>query len=291
MGWRNNDATETVPSKGRGAGKRNGGGGKGRGQGQGGKGRGKGGGKGQGGGKGRGPVEAAPMAPPPPGFFSNHPRFAETSDVASDLQRLDFRHRLIIEANADLLTGKRVLDLACHDGRFSYAALEAGAAHVTGIEARADHTEAARENLRFHQVDESRWRFLEGDMFERIGEIEPGSIDTVMVLGFLYHTARQYELFAAISALGASAVILDSAILPRKKRAMVQLRWEKTGGPAQIWDGKRPQALSSIPSEPALAAWLTEFGWTPAFVEPPQPIPDSAGQYRKGKRIAMRGVR
>ena len=35
------------------------------------------------------------------------------------------------------LRGPRVLDLGCHDGRWSFAAIEAGACHVIGSEARA----------------------------------------------------------------------------------------------------------------------------------------------------------
>ena len=69
-------------------------------------------------------------------FFDDYPLFYETSKTASSKARLNVRHQAIIEANRDILKDARVLDLASHDGRWSFAALKAGAAHVTGVEAR-----------------------------------------------------------------------------------------------------------------------------------------------------------
>ena len=69
-------------------------------------------------------------------FFDDYPRFYSTSKTGPSRHRLGARHRAIIEGNERLLVGRRVLDIASHDGRWSFAALKSGAAHVTGIEAR-----------------------------------------------------------------------------------------------------------------------------------------------------------
>lgn len=82
------------------------------------------------------------------GFFDRVPGFFETSETSSFRWRLNLRHEAIFTENADLLSGARVLDIASHDGRWSMAALQAGAAHVTGVEARPDLVAHATTTLR-----------------------------------------------------------------------------------------------------------------------------------------------
>ena len=77
-------------------------------------------------------------------FFDDHPEFLETSDTATSKGRLNMRHLGMIEANADVLRGRSVVDIASHDGRWSYAALEAGARSVIGVEGRMRMVKRAR---------------------------------------------------------------------------------------------------------------------------------------------------
>ena len=72
------------------------------------------------------------------GFLDKFPRFYTTSHTSPDPHRLNSRYEAIIAKNADRLAGKRVLDIASHDGRWTFAALSAGAAHVTGAEPRRE---------------------------------------------------------------------------------------------------------------------------------------------------------
>ena len=68
-------------------------------------------------------------------FFDHYPAFY-TSPVSANPNRLHQRYRAIIESNRDALTGAKVLDVGAHDGRWAFAALHAGAKHVTMIEPR-----------------------------------------------------------------------------------------------------------------------------------------------------------
>lgn len=145
------------------------------------------------------------------GFFDRYPGFLETSETSSYRWRLNLRHEAILTENRDLLAGARVLDIASHDGRWSMAALEAGAAHVTGIEARPDLVANAEASLRTYGVDESRWRFVTGDVFEVLRD-EQIEVDVVLCLGFLYHTLRHSELLTRIRQTGAKHLILDTEI-------------------------------------------------------------------------------
>ena len=132
-------------------------------------------GGGQGGGKGKGKGERTPP-PSRPGFFDAYPLFAEEGTVAATPSRLNFRHELIVEANAPLLKGARVLDIACNDGRFGLAALlGAGAAHVTGVEARGEAIERGRKAFAEYGVEPERYAFRQGDVFETLAQMTPGT--------------------------------------------------------------------------------------------------------------------
>ena len=224
------------------------------------------------------------------GFFSDYPRFEVTSKVASDIERLNYRYAHIIERNRDILAGKRVLDIASHDARFTLAALVGGgASHVTGIEARGNLIAHAAENLKHYGITEDRFTLIEGDVFTRVHELPKGAIDTAMVLGFLYHTARQYELISAISALGARSIIVDSNVLAKAERPIILLQWEGTKHDAQIWDASRAKVLSSMPSAMALTMIMEEFGYEVEKLVPNGPLPPTAAQYRTGGRVTLVG--
>jgi len=144
-------------------------------------------------------------------FFDDHPEFLDTSSTANNRLRLNLRHLAIVEGHRELLQGARVLDIASHDGRWSYAALEVGASHVTGIEGRRYLVKNANKTLAQKGVDPSRFTFIHGDAHDAL-TAGVGTVDVVMLLGFLYHTLRYPELFAGIRATGARHIIIDSAV-------------------------------------------------------------------------------
>lgn len=145
------------------------------------------------------------------GFFDRFPAFLETSETSSFPWRLNLRHEAIVEANAAVLAEARVLDIASHDGRWSMAALQAGAAHVTGIEARPELVDQARDTFRSYGVAPERYTFTTGDVFEVLAR--PGhQYDVVLCLGFMYHTLRHSELLARIRATGAEHLIVDTEV-------------------------------------------------------------------------------
>src|SRR6056297_427491 len=72
------------------------------------------------------------------GFFDFLKTLPPYDDNANTVYRLEQRRRLIIEPFAPQIEGARVLDIAAHDGRWSYALAHAGAAEVVGVEARAE---------------------------------------------------------------------------------------------------------------------------------------------------------
>lgn len=50
------------------------------------------------------------------------------------LNRLNERYNAIIDANKTIIKNSRILDLASHDGRWSFATLKSGSEYTLGIE-------------------------------------------------------------------------------------------------------------------------------------------------------------
>ena len=100
--------------------------------------------------------------------------FTETSKTGPSLGRLNARHRVLIHENRALFDGATVLDLASHDGRFSFVALHAGAERVVGIEHDPELVKRAHENFDpAYEIEPSRYRFECRDLFPPFDDLGP----------------------------------------------------------------------------------------------------------------------
>ena len=232
-------------------------------------------------------------------FFDDHPEFLETSHTAADKDRLNLRHVAIIEENADILRNRTVVDIASHDGRWSYGALQAGATHVTGIEGRRRLVEHAKETFARKRVPESQYTMIRGDVHRRLMKPDIEG-DVVMCLGFLYHTARYVELMAGIRSTGAEYVIVDTRVLPDVEGPFVELRTEGTAGESLAIRDRFAldrRVLSAVPSEAAVVLMLDAAGyeverrtdWTAMLQRYPEAR--AVSQYANGKRVTFRARR
>jgi predicted RNA methylase len=190
----------------------------------------------------------------PEHFFDHFPRFVDTSETGPWLDRLNARYLALIHANRHLIAGARVLDLASHDGRFSFAAIQNGAERVVGIEHEPHLVRKANENMEFHDVERGRYEFVLGDMFERIPEV--GHCDVVFCFGILYHINDHMRLLSAIAELEPRTLIIDSNV-SHIGSAVIEIRAPVAGSPPP------PGAqLEGWPSRAGLDAMLSSFGWT-----------------------------
>lgn len=192
-----------------------------------------------------------------------------------------------------------MLDIASHDGRWSFAALQAGAAHVTGVEGRPELVEAAKETFAAKGIDPGRHTMIAGDVHDVL-TAGVGEMDVVMCLGFLYHTLRYPELLTGIRATGARKVIVDCKVIPRVNRPMVRLLANPVGVQSMAvedrysHDGK---TLVGMPSERAIEMMLGVFGfevtsrpdWPRLIAEHPEI--GRIGTYASGERVTMLATR
>ena len=141
--------------------------------------------------------------------------------------RMNARHAMIVMPFVDEITGARVLDLAAHDGRWSYALAGAGAAHVVGVEARPELI------ARFPTFPDpelrARVELRCNDLYDEVdAEIERGTTyDVIAVYGILYHLMDHFRLFQALRKLKPKLVIVDSEFM-RRNNPMIQLVRERT---------------------------------------------------------------
>jgi hypothetical protein len=186
-------------------------------------------------------------------FFTRFLRFYETSTVGTKTdagdrsQRLARRWDAIVSPNLNLFKNATVLDLASHDGRWSMAALDAGARHVTGIEGRPDLVNKANEIFTACEIPKDRYDFVKTDVLTALPIFEPGRFDLILNLGFFYHTARHCDIFKQMYRLNPRAVILDSEI-DLGSGAIVRYKYEDYN-----------LESSSIPSTPGVSRALVGF--------------------------------
>lgn len=196
-------------------------------------------------------------------FFDKYDCFIQSSIVGNWPDRLNARYEAIIAANASRFHGARVLDLASHDGRWTFAALEAGAAHVVGIEVRDELIDAANRNMALLGVTPDRYRFEFGDIFER-DDVFCEPFDVVLCLGLLYHTVRHVELIHLIRSTNAPTLILDTRLLDMAGEYSY-IQSEAAEHPANGKDdiGVRDgQILVATPTSGAVRLTLGHFGYT-----------------------------
>ena len=198
------------------------------------------------------------------GFFDSYPRFFSTSATASAPDRLNQRHRALIQSNADIISGRSVLDIASHDGRWSLAAHKAGAKCVLGIEARQHLVEASRANMRDYGVPQGQVEFVQGDVMIELDQLESGRFDTVFCFGFLYHMIDHMALLRKIARLEPTSLVIDTAI-STQPGSIVEVHDEavQNESAAAVGDHGNPaRALKGYPSRAALEL-NAEGGWIP----------------------------
>lgn len=231
------------------------------------------------------------------GFFGKFPRFLETSGTASKPDRLNLRYEAMIQANCDILEGARVLDIASHDGRWSFAALQVGARHVTGIEPRQNLVDNANSTFVEYGADPTSYRFLCGDAFEVLPQ-EHLDVDVVLCLGFLYHTLRYPELFRRIRDLDPTYLIIDTKVFNEPKPVIRMLinKAEQEGHAVADTFSQDTFTLVGKPSMRALIQILKVYGFDveqtydwPALIARNPHIPKKFSlAYEDGTRVTLR---
>ena len=148
---------------------------------------------------------------------------------------------------SDDLRGKRVLDIGCWDGWFSFE-MERRGAEVMAID--------CWDNPRFRQIhaaygSKADYRIL--DMYE-LTPARIGRFDVVLFMGVLYHLKHPLLALERVCALSTDLAAVDSFILREEQRAVEDLRrpilefyeTDEMGGMTDNWCGPSLAALLAL---------------------------------------------
>jgi hypothetical protein len=139
------------------------------------------------------------------GFTRKVPRSAD------NLPRLRRQYQAIISRNCDLFGGARVLDIMSSYGFWSFAALDAGATHVLGLESSRAAVEATKKVFAEYPIDSSSYQFVASEIPAALRTLEPETLDIVLCHGFLERADPRF-VFQQIARLRVKNVILDTRI-------------------------------------------------------------------------------
>lgn len=182
--------------------------------------------------------------------------------------RMNRRHDFLIKPFAADLENARVLDIAAHDGRWSYALAGAGAAHVDGIEARA---EAVADFATFPDADfKDNVSLTVGDLFDHLDQLVARGVtyDVVALYGIFYHVMDHFRILRQVQQLKPKLIIIDGEFV-QSDYPMIHMAWEKTDknlNAAPQVDGQAT-AIVGIPSVGAMDRMAQALGldviWSP----------------------------
>ena len=203
------------------------------------------------------------------GFFDKYSEFYETSQSANSSNRLNSRNRVLIENNLNIIQDKKILDIASHDGRWSFSALKHGAKFVLGIEGRKYLVDNANKTMIKYGIPKEKYQFIAGDIHVEIEKLEPESFDTVFCFGFFYHTLRQFQLLYEIKRLNPKHLILDTAVV-KSHQPIIKVASENSSKEIMAIRTEmdnQEQVLVGFPSEPALNLMLENFGFKWSYLD------------------------
>ncbi|SDW86784.1 class I SAM-dependent methyltransferase [Roseicitreum antarcticum] len=187
--------------------------------------------------------------------------------------RMNRRHDFLVTPYAADLQGARVLDIAAHDGRWSYALAGAGATSVHGVEARAETV------AQFDDFPDTPFKanvsLTTEDLFDHLDRLvaSGATYDVVALYGIMYHVMDHFRILRQVRALQPRLVIIDGEFV-RTENPFIHVAYEKTDkslNAAPQVDGQTT-AIVGTPSVGALNRMAQALGfdvaWSPWLTLP-----------------------
>jgi LPS sulfotransferase NodH len=139
---------------------------------------------------------------------------AEGASTTGFLEEIRLRRRydVIVARNRELFRDARVLDIMSSDGFWTLAAIDAGAAHTTGIEVSMAQIKSAERNFKEHSISQNSYRFISSRVFDALPEFTPKTFDLVLCHGFL-ELCDSYQFFQLTKRLQPKQIILDTGVV------------------------------------------------------------------------------
>jgi SAM-dependent methyltransferase len=179
------------------------------------------------------------------------------------------------------LRNKRVLDLGCCQGFWSFEASKSGAASCVGIDSSRTFIREAKALCSLYGFEQCEFRcaHLEEDLWWQ--DLNPSQI--TLFLGLFYHLADPLYVFRKASEFTTETIVIDTVVTKDKHSTLEIVRrdlQEFTTRESNISTG-----LRIVPSPAALYDLVRDVGFeTIHALKPAKGLPQ---EYLKGQRISI----
>lgn len=209
-------------------------------------------------------------------------------------KRLRWRGKVLIEKSSIAIKDKSVLDLRCQNGQFVYAALQAGAKYVEGIEKQHELVEIARENLATYyggNAENNRYRINEGSLLRVLRTIKPNTFDTVFCFGIMNKLINNAGLMQQIARINPTYLMIDVNVSEASEPVMeFDAADNEDSGTKNEEDIKTDGRNVSLPSRSAIELILRTYKFKFEYIDWNKAgIVDWTGleEYQNGQRVSI----
>jgi LPS sulfotransferase NodH len=126
--------------------------------------------------------------------------------------RLRRRYDAIVARNRDLFRNARVLDIMSSYGFWSLAAIDAGAAHVVGVDASSAPVEMAGKTFNEYGISAQSYQFIHSEIFTALQGFAPETFDLILCPEF-FEQCDPRQFLHQMDRLGPRHVILDTGVV------------------------------------------------------------------------------
>lgn len=195
----------------------------------------------------------------------------------------------LIFKNAEMIKGKRILELGPATGRFSRLMAQLGAEKVTCIEARKDCLSDFNFWIEKDRIDPCKIDLVHGYISDLEKHFKPEEFDTVFIAGVFHHLDQHVELLRACERLKISYLILDSIYRgDENTEPLLYMFFEKADeDPGFGIEPGKDSTIVCTPSVSAIEMMLKHTNWKILRVHNfrETPVDGFVASIARGKRI------
>lgn len=188
----------------------------------------------------------------------------------------------LLSLYGEQLSGKRVLDLGCCQGFWSFEAVKAGADYCLGLDSSENFIIQAKALRTIYGIDPNGCEFRQAHLEEDAWweGLEPFHI--TFFLGLFYHLTDPIFVLRQALSLTLETIIIDTEVVPRDESALF----------ITPRDPQEPTTCGSnltfkirvVPTIQALFDLLQDNSFEAQLLEPQSPLPP---EYLSGHRISL----
>ncbi|OGI08771.1 MAG: hypothetical protein A2Y40_00620 [Candidatus Margulisbacteria bacterium GWF2_35_9] len=142
-------------------------------------------------------------------FILNDPKMNKWP-IPSQPEVINARADILLYEHISLLKNKKVLEIGCCNGPFSYITHILGASIIHGIDSETRHIENARHNFDMSNINSNAFEFFIADAIDFLNKTPDHFYDTIICLDSMQNYPDHYQLIQLFHKKAKEAVILDT---------------------------------------------------------------------------------